>query len=347
MTTRADELVRLYKELRPLILGETQVSNIAMSAPYWERATLVGQMLQLDWSIVNGAAYYELWRNTSPSTSGATLLKTTAASQYISTLNQAVGELVSNGGFESGASLPAWRKDYLSNGDFEVVTSDKHSGVYSLKYTFAFPSGGSGGPSLFSDMIPVSPSTAYVFSAWRKIVSFVGTHNANIRLWWYDASLNYLSYSSLVSDTTTVASWTQATGTFTSPSDAAYVQILVSDLGGPGTSIEAYYDDFSLVGQAAIQQPTYYYAVRAFNQYGTAGPYSAWLSPTRAPSSLGTPDAQHIRSDYDNALIQSSNFVPGTAGFKISPQGVEGACVVAATEPATTFAGLIWLDTSS
>jgi hypothetical protein len=326
MTVRADELAKLVKEIKPYIQQwNAAVANIEMSAPIWQTARIVGTQLQLDWNTVPGAAYYEVVKNTVASATGMVLLKATAASQYFATLNATIGELLQNSGFESG-DFTGWVTGVLTAGSgvaadatTDIASSEHHSRTYSLHH-HANATGSLSSVDQLSTRYTINPLQTLTVSGWIKTTITAGTAHAKIfaQSWKADGTWDN---AVLIADVTATSGWTKFTGTIAVGVDAATCNIYIETITGLTGTIEAYYDDMSLIGQAVIQTTGYVYAVRAVNQAGVAGPLSVWLQAACAPSALGDPSGIYLALDFDNARVVSSLQSP-SAGATLSPQGL-------------------------
>lgn len=120
--------------------------------------------------------------------------------------------LISNGGFESGASGTdpvGWTQTLYTDGTGELSTTATQ-GVYSWK----FISIGTGGGYIESDSFPVSVNRD-IYAIWDMYSTVADVRNV-VEIRWYDSADAYISTTTLYDDSTTnPTSWT--TKTYTGP----------------------------------------------------------------------------------------------------------------------------------
>ena len=158
-------------------------------------------------------------------------------------------ELIANPSVETAASgsttLPAsWAQGrWGTNTTTFAWATTGHTGSRSLSVNMTARS--SGDAKWYFTPVTVAPSTAYVFSDWYKSTAPTQL-TAEIR-----STTGALSYIWL-GDLPAAANWTQATGTFTTPANAAAVTVfhLIAAVGTLQT------DDFSLATAGPPPAPT-------------------------------------------------------------------------------------------
>ncbi len=278
-----------------------------------------GTVLTIRWAPVISPAgvpvQYQVWRNSTPSSSGATLMDTINATQWSQALNTSIStELVKiNRGFESG-DFTGWE---IIDDIWAIENSVVHSGNYSAKASV-----GDLGCTLRSNIYPAAAAIGYTVSYWYNITSLT-TGALNVGFRWLSSSLSELRYD-YNAYTATTSGWANYSTVLTPPANTAFVQIQV--YVSPAT-IVVYVDDFSIIGQVPIVVPaSTYFSIRAVDADGNYSPFSAWLTAPQADVALGDPAGNHLRLGPSGSppFIQSSNFVARTTGAKISPDGIDG-----------------------
>lgn len=155
------------------------------------------------------------------------------------------GEILSNGGFESG-DFTAWT---LHEPPWAVCNSEKHSGVYAACFNRHGDGNYSTQTFLRSDKYSVLPSASYIYSVWYKIVQRAGS---TTQLGFYIRSYapNGSSTISILDYGTATGAWTQASipvGSYGYATVAIEFEITGEVQGGESNVLEAYVDDASFV----------------------------------------------------------------------------------------------------
>jgi RHS repeat-associated protein len=94
--------------------------------------------------------------------------------------------------------------------------------------------------------LSVTPSTSYTATGWVR--SATSTTTAAMELEWLDAAGNSLSTTQVGTATTTVAAWTQVTGTAVSPATAARVRVRVAGSAATAGAVHVI-DDVTVTGE--------------------------------------------------------------------------------------------------
>ena len=297
-----------------------------LATPVWTSSGYpkqIGVSVYGDWGAVPGATAYEIWQNTVASPNGATLVKGgIGTTSYTWTLNVGqTSELLFNTGFESGdfSGFITTTPDPISPDPLWAISSaDKHTGIYSAK--FQALGGETNYRYLNSVWFPVEPSSYLTMSLWIKTVGDVGPASIIAGV---DARLDGGGYAGVVAlfPGTNYSSWTQLTGVSGALTNYNQMRIWIAIQPTGAGAFTVYVDDFSITGQSPITGTSTLYAVRAVDANGNASPFSTWLTAPQQSAKLG---ANSIEFDPANSRIESSNFVTGTAGFRIDENGIDG-----------------------
>ncbi len=152
-------------------------------------------------------------------------------------LGSHIGEILSNGGFESG-DFTDWPGVSAGGVPAAVLSGSAHSGSYY----------GRTGQFLYTKDYKVMPSTAYSLSAWYKTTFpsvVIGT--LTIKLDWRDANHAYIGNGAAFTESNTIRNaWTLANGSAAAPANATYVNVYLDYFGVLGSYIEV--DDISVIG---------------------------------------------------------------------------------------------------
>ncbi|WP_309380463.1 glycosyl hydrolase family 8 [Cerasicoccus frondis] len=141
--------------------------------------------------------------------------------------------LVNDGGFEDGGA--SW--SFPANG--YVVSYNKNSAYNSARMNAV--TGGS--LTYASQVVPVTPNTAYHCSGYLKTVNLDNGHSARLRVQWLNSSGVYIS-NWTVGDVGSNDNYTYTVDEATSPSNASFARV---DLVLTATTTgSAYFDDISL-----------------------------------------------------------------------------------------------------
>lgn len=147
-----------------------------------------------------------------------------------------------NSTFEAG--ITPWT---VGGGTLVQSSTQKHSGAFAAKVT---PDGVSANNDIISEQLAITPGLAYSATAWVWFTSGV-TSNYSTSIAWYDSTGTFISTASTfvsVSATT----WTQVTGTFTAPGNAAFAAIVPLLQGTPAAAQIWYVDDVSVPGRQQV-----------------------------------------------------------------------------------------------
>jgi hypothetical protein len=152
-------------------------------------------------------------------------------------LTSHIGEILSNGGFESG-DFGGWPGVSTGGVPATVLSGSAHSGSFFART----------GQFLYTKHYKVMPSTVYSLSAWYKTIFpsvVIGT--LTIKLDWHNASDAYISESAVFTESNIPrTSWTLVSGSATSPTIAAYANVYFDYFGVLDSYIEL--DDVSVIG---------------------------------------------------------------------------------------------------
>lgn len=147
------------------------------------------------------------------------------------------GELLTNGGFESGTT--GWT---TTNGSITTTATNPHSGSNALQLT------ASGAGSAFAkNSISVTAGSTYAFAGWVRASTGV---QVRVGVSWFNAGWSYLSGTSYGAVTATTT-WQRQSFTATAPVGAAYGQIELEIVSAAGGEV-AYFDDASIRATASI-----------------------------------------------------------------------------------------------
>jgi hypothetical protein len=309
--------------------------------PRFEGANLAGV-----WTVVGEAIKYQVYSNSTPSQVGATLVGEFVQNQFSVGNTGGQGENVGvNRGFENGDMSNGWIVGVIGAdptmiafdslkpwAGFAASNTITHSGSYSAKQSYDYTVNtdatyGPGAWGLFSNYTRIVGGQPYTFSLWYKITSVSGVPDVTIEVTQFDANKNSLKLSGgywISSGLNNVADWTQLQTNITMLANAAYVQIHVYIADGRYNTVTYYVDDFSLYGAVPNLSASTLYAVRAVGAGGMLSPFSSWQQPTHVQATLGDVATAHAVIDPVGAIYKSSNYVPGTAGYLISPLGIDG-----------------------
>lgn len=150
--------------------------------------------------------------------------------------------LNANTGFESG--IAPW---VTAGCTVTQSATQKHSGSFSAKVT---PNGTSAIADMASELVSVVPGRQYTITGWVWVTTAV-TGNFDVAVTWWDATSAALSSAGAASVSIPATTWTQVTGTFTAPPNAAFLQIHAQLTGTPSGSNIWYLDDVSVTNAAA------------------------------------------------------------------------------------------------
>lgn len=257
--------------------GSTRVTRVA--TPQWTTGypRNVGTDVQGAWGSVPGAIRYDVWRNSSPSPDGAEFVISTDKNFF--TVPAGLGEqseLLTNGGFESGA-LTGWAITMPGGMLACVITSgEKHSGNYAMS---CINTNGN-----FSPSFAVVESEAFDVSFWCKYTE-AGSSDLTVNVFWYDINESYLSYDLIVTLGGSTSGWEKQSQVVTAPASAKTARIVIGYTKDTGSSL--YIDDVSVIG-VTESSSSLLYAVRAVDGSGNASPFSTWLQPLAQSAAVGT-----------------------------------------------------------
>jgi hypothetical protein len=144
-----------------------------------------------------------------------------------------VTTLDSNPTFESGIS--PWT---VTGGTAVQSTAQAHSGFYAAQLT---PDGVSSATVFTSEQAAVNPNTTYYVSTWSWVTN--GSANWSVSVNWYNSSHTFISSSTVTPRGVAAGLWFQFGTLFTSPSNAAFGQMVVTLGGTPASSNIWYVDD--------------------------------------------------------------------------------------------------------
>jgi hypothetical protein len=148
-------------------------------------------------------------------------------------------ENITNTGFESG--LAGWTPNGLSS--FTQSATQKHSGGFGARLV---PDGVSVNGGIIGNLVAVRPGQPVTVSGWAWFTNLV-TANYSMAINWYDASQAYIT-TSLTLRSAAAATWTQDSGTYTAPANAAFAAAVPLLAGTPAAGQIWYADDISLTG---------------------------------------------------------------------------------------------------
>ena len=286
----------------------------SLAAPEWIKLQVIGTILEGSWTPVAGSSYYQLFSNSVNSANGASLVAQPSGTQYTANLNSSASAqiLTVNPGAESGGTA-GWVTDPIISISASVV----HLG--SLAFRLDNRSTGTEG-NLYSQYYPIAACSMYTFSFWHNILDAAASA-VNSVVYWADSACVAISQFNVFASAGSTADWVQRSASGTSPSNASFVKIA---WGAAVAATLAYADDFSIIGAPITVNNNLLYAVRAVDAIGNTSPFSTWLQATQSPAALGSPASPHSLLDYANAAIQSSDFITGASGYKVSPSGIDG-----------------------
>ena len=354
-TVRVERMNNRYLVTDVLAKAVTQLSGqfLAYSpqtieAPEWvpPYPRIIGAQLEGLWTVVSTAQKYQVWSNTSPTQDGATLVGEFVQNQFAKTLNSSYAELIAdNRGFENG-DLRGWTG--YSNLGWVPSATYKHSGNFGARSQQS-----AGIATITSRAYKIGASRAYEASVWAQAqweLIDAEYRALTLSVMFYDVD-GALITTATANGNPASSSWQQIVASGTTPSNADTFAITVTahDTGYGIVPLPGYFylhvDDCSLKSYEPATT-NLLYAVRAVSANNVMSPFSSWQQPAPVEAALGDPNAVHAKIN-PNGTIESSNFVAGASGYRASEAGIEGACVVSATEPASLFLGMLWLDTSA
>ncbi len=189
--------------------------------------------------------------NTPPPTNTAVPSPTNTPTPLPTNTPPATGNLVVNGGFESGSISP-WTTN-LGGGSAAVTTSAVHTGSYSANLTSGATAGsssgvGGGGSCPGGARIPITAGTSYAFSGWILVPTGTNLASARIRIAWYAACTGGSQIATNDSNLLTSAggSWTQVSGSATAPGTAGYAEVRLYVAPAGASPIHVYFDDVNM-----------------------------------------------------------------------------------------------------
>ncbi|MDG4951139.1 carbohydrate binding domain-containing protein [Weeksellaceae bacterium KMM 9724] len=149
-----------------------------------------------------------------------------------------IGNLVQNGGFESGGSI-----NWFNNDNGVVVSDESQEGNHSIKFSGL-------GTKKLNQTITITPGATYTITFWYKVAS---GNNMSARIWsyWRNDSSNIFSNSDELRGPSggylqnNNNQWTEYTVTLTAPANANKFYYEVRAYGGA----VVYFDNFSVVQQ--------------------------------------------------------------------------------------------------
>jgi hypothetical protein len=321
-----EKLTTLTTKLYPYLqqaINPTPV-GAGLAPPFITSIVQAGTLLSMNWNPVPDAVQYQILMNTTPSTVGATELGWTTATHWIGPLNTgALSELIRiNPGFESG-DFTGWNP-WLYPEHISISSTYKHSGTYSCRLNIPAGVFLETGILVESEQFSVIAANTYAASLYAKVLTGDADTLLVVEIRWRDSSNVQISASTVGSIANT-ADWTLLSLNATAPAGAAIASVYAQAFSSSeAVALDAYVDDFSLIGQPAIRDTTLLYAVRALDAQGNISAPSTWLVATQSPSALGTPSGDHTMLDPVRKGVVTSNFVAGTAGASITPDGIDG-----------------------
>ena len=224
-------------------------------------------------------------------------------------------ELLTNGGFESGAD------GWLTLSQLEVVASPVHSGERAGRFS------GDGMPSSHDvfQWVDVEPSASYEFSGW-VLANDANVQQVYLRIVWYDAgSEDVGTHDSLAPLTGTDQAYRfLTTGPVVSPASAAQARVMVRVL--TNGAFVVYLDDLSLMGPEVTPTPS---------PTVTSTP-SPTVTPTATPTPTPTPTPT-VTPDPEPAVTSTpSPTVTPTAAPRVTPTATPTVTPTATPTPTPT-----------
>ncbi len=158
---------------------------------------------------------------------------------FLSLVSAQSSNLIQNGGFETGTISP-WQDATNSN----IVSSDKHSGNYSIRFT-------SGGAA--QGWISVTPGRTYVLTAWYKWNQFTGSNWGYDRIEVIDNSWATVVQEANLHNKYQQGVWNKVALVFTPTRNQVRVNI---GMFGPQDSVEIFFDDIELFEKTGNLPPS-------------------------------------------------------------------------------------------
>lgn len=318
-----------------------------LTQPQWQSSPVIsaGAMTAIVAEVKNAVAY-RLYSNTVPTMDGASLLGTYSSNIFTIQVANTTGNLVTNGNFESNTML-GWT-NAVGPTQVEIV-SPGHNSQYALQMTHTI-AGLEGSSRVSSDFIRVVPGNWYDVAAYVKLITNtapVGDATIDINVHWWDEKKVLASYDQVIFEAHhNLFDWAFKSASLQAPSQKMYMTVNIGIMAYFYSTAEMLVDDVTVNG-AGLDVTSKLFAVTAMDINGNESQPSDWLSQNTQTSILGSPNSDHMLVDYTAGTIRSSNFVSGSAGVKVSPSGVEGACIVSPTEPTAPYLGMLWVDANN
>jgi len=323
------------------------IDTTTVYPPQWRSLSLRGSILNGEF--VTYPSYtnvnYEVMTNSEPASTGAIVFLTAVAGgRFAQPMNiGASSELIQNGGFESN-SFFGWATG-SGNSTWYVSSADKHGGVYAATITATQASLGPSYVQTIKTMpVKVRVGSTYSLSYWHKLTKTGTSASAEYSVNWYDSAGALLSNTALGTISADVAAWTLVSASAVAPASAVTAEFMWGISGsqsGGGTTYTYWLDDVSVRGILLPLPSSNFFALRGRFEDGTLTPYSDWLQPVLQDSVVGDVALPYSFMSPSLAGFQSSNFVPGVAGYSITPSGIDGAIA------STAFANLVSDETPS
>jgi hypothetical protein len=237
-----------------------------------------------------------------------------------------VDPLNTNGDFEDANGFEPWGS--IGGGVLSLTTTGALHGLQALQLT---PDGATANPAMVSELCAVAGSLAYSTSLWTYSATGFATVQVGIK--WYDSSATFISNSLSTAYALSAGIGIMKVVTATSPSNAAYGQIIAQLTGTPSTGTPLIIDTAWLVQGSvapALALASSITGDTGADQYGASFPAGAFLQIGNILGNIlatGSVDATKV-----------SFTAAGIGGITTSVQ---------ASAPSSPHVGDLWFDTSN